>query len=69
MTSTTTDRLAFREMAGLQDRPFIIKGRLDSLAQLIGAGQPYAVQLDITSGTLEARIEGTIARPLEGAGP
>ena len=51
-----------------QDRPFIIKGQLDSLVQLIGAGQPYAVQLDITSGTLETRVEGTIARPLEGQG-
>ena len=51
-----------------EDRPFIIKGQLGSLAQLIGTGQPYAVQLDITSGTLETRVEGTIARPLEGQG-
>jgi len=50
------------------DRPFIIKGQLGSLAQLIETGQPYAMQLDITSGTLKARVEGTIARPLEGQG-
>ena len=51
-----------------EDRPFIIKGRLDSLVQLIGARQPYSIQLDITSGTLESRLEGTVARPLEGEG-
>jgi uncharacterized protein involved in outer membrane biogenesis len=51
-----------------EDRPFIIKGRLDSLVQLVSAGQPYSVQLDITSGTLEARIEGAVAKPLEGEG-
>jgi hypothetical protein len=50
------------------DRSFSIKGQMDSLAQLIGGGQPYSVQLDITSGTLEIRMEGTIARPLDGAG-
>jgi uncharacterized protein involved in outer membrane biogenesis len=52
----------------LENRPFIIKGRLDSLVQLIDASQPYSVQLDITSGTLEARLNGTVARPLEGKG-
>jgi uncharacterized protein involved in outer membrane biogenesis len=52
----------------LENRPFSIKGRLDSLVQLIDAAQPYSVQLDITSGTLESRIEGTIARPIEGEG-
>jgi uncharacterized protein involved in outer membrane biogenesis len=51
-----------------ENRPFIIKGRVDSLVQLIDASQPYSVQLDITSGTLESRIEGTVARPLEGEG-
>jgi hypothetical protein len=51
-----------------QDRPFNIKGRLDSLAQLIDAGQPYSVALEITSGTLDTRLEGVIAKPLEGEG-
>ncbi|MGB7931512.1 MAG: AsmA family protein [Gammaproteobacteria bacterium] len=51
-----------------QNRPFSIEGRLDSLAQLIGAAAPYAVRLDITSGTLQAHLEGTIAKPLEGSG-
>ena len=51
-----------------EDRSFNITGRLDSLAQLTGGEQPYAMQLDITSGTLETRIEGTVARPLKGEG-
>ena len=51
-----------------QNRPFSIEGRMDSLAQLVSAGAPYAVQLDITSGTLQAHLEGTIAKPLEGTG-
>jgi len=51
-----------------QNRPFSIKGRLDSLVQLIDASQPYSVQLDITSGTLDTRLAGTIARPFEGKG-
>jgi uncharacterized protein involved in outer membrane biogenesis len=51
-----------------QDRPYTIKGQLGSLTQLIATGEPYAVQLDITSGTLDTRLEGTIARPLEGEG-
>jgi hypothetical protein len=51
-----------------QNRPFGVKGRMDPLAELISAARPYAVQLDITSGTLEADVDGTIARPLEGTG-
>jgi len=51
-----------------EDRSFNIMGQLDSLAQLTGGEQPYSMQLDITSGTLETRIEGTVARPLKGEG-
>ena len=54
---------------GLFDnRPFSISGKLDSLAQLIDAEQPYAVHLDVMSGTLQTHLEGSIARPLEGEG-
>jgi hypothetical protein len=51
-----------------ENRPFSIKGQLDSLVQLIDASQPYSVQLDITNGTLKTRIAGTIAKPFEGKG-
>jgi hypothetical protein len=51
-----------------QKRQFSIKGRLDSLAQLTASEAPYAVQLDITSGTLKTHLEGMIAKPLEGTG-
>lgn len=54
---------------GLFDnRPFSISGHMDSLAQLIDATQPYAVHLDVMSGTLQTHLEGSIARPLEGEG-
>jgi hypothetical protein len=51
-----------------EKRPFSISGRMDSLVQLIDAEQPYAVHLDVTSGTLQTHLEGTIAKPLEGTG-
>jgi hypothetical protein len=51
-----------------ENRNFSIKGRMDSLVQLVDAKQPYAVHLDVTSGTLRTRLDGTIARPLAGAG-
>lgn len=52
----------------VEDRPFSIEGQLDSLAQLVSSTQPYGVQIDLTSDTLTAHVEGTIARPLEGKG-
>jgi hypothetical protein len=52
----------------IEDRPFSIQGQLGSLAQLVSAAQPYAVLLELTSESLTAHVEGTIARPLEGEG-
>jgi hypothetical protein len=52
----------------IEKRSFSINGQLGPLLQLAAAGQPYPVQLDITSGTLKTHIEGAIARPLEGEG-
>jgi len=52
----------------IEDRSFSIQGQLDSLAQLVGAAQPYSVQLDLTSDSLITHVEGVIDRPLAGEG-
>jgi hypothetical protein len=55
--------------AGLVNgQPLSINGSLGALSELVDAGQPYSLDLGITSGSLKLQLSGTIADPVRGEG-
>ncbi|UCC55130.1 MAG: AsmA family protein [Gammaproteobacteria bacterium] len=55
--------------AGLVNgQPLSIDGSLGALSDLVGAGQPYSLNLEVASGPLQMRMFGAIADPVRGEG-
>jgi uncharacterized protein involved in outer membrane biogenesis len=59
--------LALRATGLFEGQPFVLEGSSASIAQLLSQ-QPYPVQLQLSSGNINARVQGTIADPIKGRG-
>ncbi|MCP4288495.1 MAG: AsmA family protein [Gammaproteobacteria bacterium] len=60
--------LSLHATGRFEGQPFELQGTSASLTQLVEQHQPHPVQLELNSAHINARLQGTIADPLNGRG-